>query len=374
MRKVVKKVVDRLRRRSVQCRVFLDQPSEALFAQNALVLGWYAGADEIETIRLNGVTVIEYELVDRPDVERECPTHVVVTGFRFNFDTSGMPGCEALSIEIVDIKGRSVRGEFPLGKNPSWELKQSKLLKLGEILLMDMPHKRTLTGYDFLGDDLVKMAGLVSSVAVSSHNYSDEMVAEIRRVPKDGWVLDCGAGYRKTEYSNVVLFEVEPYVSTDVRGICEALPFKDDSFDLILSIVVLEHVKDPFLAAKEMRRVLKPGGRIWIDVAFMQPYHGYPNHYYNMTKDGLRNLFFEGFAVVREFVPNYGEPFWSLSWILQVYFSGIDDESKQQFRDLTLGEIMDSSKQLGEEAWLRNLPEGIKSSIAATHSLLVEKR
>jgi SAM-dependent methyltransferase len=42
---------------------------------------------------------------------------------------------------------------------------------------------------------------------------------------------------------------------------CEALPYPADSFDLVLSHEVIEHVNDDRLAAAEMARVLKPGGR-----------------------------------------------------------------------------------------------------------------
>lgn len=355
-------------------RVFLDCPKEILFSQTTQVAGWYVGTHPIAKIILNGQAIPAFELEERLDVAKKFPVSAVVTGFRFAFDTCKMPGCKKLLIEIVDEIGREARGEFELEQNAGWALKKIKLEKLREILRLDVPHVRTSTSYDFLDEETARRAGLVDAKAVSSHNYSPDMVAEIERVPEDGWVLDCGAGYRRTEYENVVLFEIEPYVSTDVRGVCEALPFKDESFDLILSVVVLEHVRNPFLAAREMKRVLKPGGRIWVDVAFMQPYHGYPNHYYNMTKDGLRNLFSDGFDVVREFVPNYGEPFWSLSWILQVYSSGLNVEDRDRFRRLTVGEIIERAKQLGEEDWVRSLSEETMSNLAATHSILVEKR
>lgn len=42
---------------------------------------------------------------------------------------------------------------------------------------------------------------------------------------------------------------------------CEALPYPDNHFDLLLSHEVLEHVIDDRLAAAEMARVLAPGGR-----------------------------------------------------------------------------------------------------------------
>jgi len=52
----------------------------------------------------------------------------------------------------------------------------------------------------------------------------------------------------------------------------EALPFPDGSFDLILSHEVLEHVRDDRLAAAEMARLLRPGGRVVVFV----PNRGYP--------------------------------------------------------------------------------------------------
>jgi SAM-dependent methyltransferase len=45
-------------------------------------------------------------------------------------------------------------------------------------------------------------------------------------------------------------------------GVGEYLPFPENSFDLILSHEVLEHVQDDQLAVKEIVRTLKPGGRL----------------------------------------------------------------------------------------------------------------
>jgi SAM-dependent methyltransferase len=45
-----------------------------------------------------------------------------------------------------------------------------------------------------------------------------------------------------------------------LRGVGERLPFADDSFDLVVSVWVLEHLKEPRLVFNEVRRVLRPGG------------------------------------------------------------------------------------------------------------------
>ncbi len=49
----------------------------------------------------------------------------------------------------------------------------------------------------------------------------------------------------------------------DLRvGDMEALPYDDDTFDLVVGHAVIHHVPDVELAFKEMLRVVKPGGRV----------------------------------------------------------------------------------------------------------------
>ncbi len=57
-----------------------------------------------------------------------------------------------------------------------------------------------------------------------------------------------------------------------VNGAGESLPFPADSFDLVLSHEVLEHVQNDQTTINEIVRVLKPGGRL---VLFC-PNRGYP--------------------------------------------------------------------------------------------------
>jgi SAM-dependent methyltransferase len=45
-----------------------------------------------------------------------------------------------------------------------------------------------------------------------------------------------------------------------LRGVGEHLPFARNSFDLIVCVWVLEHVKEPLKVLREVARVLKPGG------------------------------------------------------------------------------------------------------------------
>lgn len=66
-------------------------------------------------------------------------------------------------------------------------------------------------------------------------------------------------------------------------GAGEFLPFSNDSFDMVLSHEVLEHVQDDRKAIQEIIRILKPGGRLILFV----PNRGYPfethGMYWNRT-------------------------------------------------------------------------------------------
>ena len=66
------------------------------------------------------------------------------------------------------------------------------------------------------------------------------------------------------------------------------LRFEDEVFDRIACNAILEHVVDPTIALRELHRVLKVGGRIWVEVPFYQPYHPDPHDYWRVSPEGLR--------------------------------------------------------------------------------------
>lgn len=212
----------------------------------------------------------------------------------------------------------------------------------------------------------------VSSPTTSSHNYPPELVNLIEE-KREGWVLDCGSGSRDQKYSNVVNFDIQPYNGVDVVGLAEELPFEDECFDLVISLVVLEHVKDPRKAALEMQRVLKKGGLLWIDAAFMQPYHGFPSHYYNMTQQGLEQLLLPDMQIVRNSIPNYGTPIWSITWILSRYACSLPEKTRERFLKLPISELLESPRNLQERDFVTNLSEEGVKELAATVSVLAKK-
>ena len=72
------------------------------------------------------------------------------------------------------------------------------------------------------------------------------------------------------EFPRVV--ETSQYSPLMINGAGEQLPYAANSFDMILSHEVLEHLQDDKVAIHEMVRTLKPGGR----VVLFCPNRGYP--------------------------------------------------------------------------------------------------
>jgi SAM-dependent methyltransferase len=71
-----------------------------------------------------------------------------------------------------------------------------------------------------------------------------------------------------------------------------ALPFKDDSFDVVVSDQVLEHIKgNPQVAIDETRRVLRKGGVAVHTTCFMNPIHEHPIDMWRFTPSCLEYLF-----------------------------------------------------------------------------------
>lgn len=121
--------------------------------------------------------------------------------------------------------------------------------------------------------------------------YPDCFSKLVENTSSDGLILDCGSGDRSYPDSRVVNFEYSIFRSPDVFGDGHKLPFKDNSFDLVLSQAVIEHLHDPFTAVSEIYRVLKPGGTVYAESAFIQPLHAVPYHFFNTTAWGLEHLF-----------------------------------------------------------------------------------
>ncbi|KKQ77576.1 MAG: Methyltransferase type 11 [Parcubacteria group bacterium GW2011_GWC1_38_6] len=148
--------------------------------------------------------------------------------------------------------------------------------------------------------------GLLSKIA---RRKMDEKVAPYA---SDKETLEVGA-YGRPSYGryfpNKVGLDIRNGPGVDVVSSVYGLPFDDSSFDIVLCMVVLEHLEDPKKAIAEMLRVLRPGGKILISVPFLFPIHDSPNDFWRFTKYGLRVLFKDWNIVELSAETNFNETF-----------------------------------------------------------------
>jgi SAM-dependent methyltransferase len=139
---------------------------------------------------------------------------------------------------------------------------------------------------------------------------TDTAVAQFAAtLPPRAQVLDAGAG--ETQYKH--LFAAHRYCALDLAvgdtkwdysrldavGDLAGLPFRDGTFDACISIVTLEHVRQPSRVIQEMSRSLSPGGRLLLVAPQEWEVHQQPHDYFRYTRYGLDYLLREaGFEAI----------------------------------------------------------------------------
>lgn len=136
-------------------------------------------------------------------------------------------------------------------------------------------------------------------IFVNPYYFSRKMLYEnIKKYSHymNGKCLDFGCGtmpYKR-------LLPVEQYVGVEIEtenkqpGIIyydgHRIPFKDETFDSIISSEVFEHVPNIEEIVVELYRVLKPEGIILCTIPFAYPKHCEPFDYKRYTFEGVKNL------------------------------------------------------------------------------------
>jgi len=107
------------------------------------------------------------------------------------------------------------------------------------------------------------------------NSWDDQLFREkiLTKIHPDFTILDLGAGAGIISYMNfkgygkkICGIDLDPRVESnpflDEGKVADAnkIPYPDESFDLIFSDNVMEHLDQPVLIFKEVKRVLKPGG------------------------------------------------------------------------------------------------------------------
>ena len=161
-----------------------------------------------------------------------------------------------------------------------------------------------------------------------------------------GWTLNLGAGSSVRRPPRCIEVEYALFRNTSVVGDAHRLPFKDGAFDAVISYNTFEHLRDPPVAASELHRVLRPGGRLRMQTAFLQPLHEEPAHFYNCTEFGLRE-WFSAFEIEDCFVPGNMNPAFALGWVSSVLLWNVGVERGVESRRL----VSDTSLEYWAAFW-----------------------
>ena len=114
-----------------------------------------------------------------------------------------------------------------------------------------------------------------------------------------GKILDVGCGtkpYKEMfDYSEYIGLEIDSPENRKNKNIDffydgKIFPFKDSEFDSIVVNQVLEHIFNPDEFLDEIKRVLKPGGKILLTVPFVWDEHEQPCDYARYSSYGLNFL------------------------------------------------------------------------------------
>lgn len=320
----------------------IDTPANTHINKVSIFSGWYIPQNRqaaILNVYIDGQPYCSLiHGLERPDVAAAFPDQEgsLNSGFFGNIilpDTVKLG--EELVIEIRDTQNKTVilKNKYTvtdLGSNLQLRERQFKLEKLlsfpnyNEDINFNKLEKLHLSDCDvhvrgetvhILNKDELPFIRVTETE--TTHPYSQDVLDILEQVD-NGIALDFGAGNTPKEYlrSNVCYLDVQQYIHTDIVCTTLRLPFHDNCFDAVISQAVFEHIPNPFITAKEIYRILKPGGIVHIDTAFMQPLHGDPSHYFNMTLNAL-HLVMSDFEELRSGIKPYQYPSFGLMMQIQ---------------------------------------------------------
>ena len=93
------------------------------------------------------------------------------------------------------------------------------------------------------------------------HRYDLQGAAVLEVGSGKGYLQDVVADYTGLD---IAASAAKHYHKRFVVGTATAMPFADDEFDAVWSIWVLEHIPNPEAALREIRRVVRPGGLLYL--------------------------------------------------------------------------------------------------------------
>lgn len=104
--------------------------------------------------------------------------------------------------------------------------------------------------------------------------------------PYESFVTSLGATYTGVDWSNTP----HDMVADIFADLNEVLPLEKEIADTVLAFSVMEHLCEPGLFLSESYRILRPGGKVLLQVPFQWQIHEAPYDFYRYTPYGLKYL------------------------------------------------------------------------------------
>jgi SAM-dependent methyltransferase len=127
-------------------------------------------------------------------------------------------------------------------------------------------------------------------------------------------MLDAGAGncqyrhhFAHVTYESADFGRVDkPYGNMTYTCDLSAIPVESNRYDLVLFTQTLEHLPHPDRVLRELYRVAKPKGSLWLTAPLFYEEHEQPYDFYRYTRFGMRQLVEDAGFQVQELEPLEG--------------------------------------------------------------------
>jgi SAM-dependent methyltransferase len=115
-------------------------------------------------------------------------------------------------------------------------------------------------------------------------------------LPPNPLIYDIGSRNARGSYSfgvppdgaRLVCIDIEPGAGVDIVADAHDLHMIDDnSADCVVAVGVLLHCRNPARVIRELHRVLKVGGILYVGAPFISPHPGFPPVFYFFSMEGL---------------------------------------------------------------------------------------
>lgn len=180
-----------------------------------------------------------------------------------------------------------------IGKKSEWE--QAQEAECGSWLLEDESER-----LEKIERETARYPKIRKEIGLDRIDLSNKFVVELGGGPV-GVIADVKAARKvileplTNEFKD---FYECPY---HVKGVGEAIPFKNNEVDVVVITNALDHCQTPEIVLHEIKRVLRPGGFLAIHNCInLASIHKHPGHRLNLDEDWFHSIIDSDFETVHE--------------------------------------------------------------------------